>query len=220
VKPEINIVSLKENLVQYLRTHIITGDLPPGHKLNEIELSSALGVSRVPLREAFRLLENEKLIISIPRKGCIVAPISLKNFNELYLTREMIELFAVDILSSKPNEDLTKVAEAIKKAKKATKRNDSDPYQRYQYLLDRSAFHIRLVEAAENDLLTHFYKAILPNLARYQILFRYQSSSDEHQRILELIKGKKYQQAKSELRFHIHKLHGRLQKILQTKLDF
>lgn len=219
MKSEINIISLKENLVQYLRTRIIAGDLPPGHKLNEIELSSALGVSRVPLREAFRLLENEKLIISIPRKGCIVAPISLKNFNEVYLAREMIELFAVDILSSKPKKDLMKVAEAIKKAKKATKIKYSDPYQRYEYLLDRNAFHIRLVEAAENDLLTHFYKAILPNLARYQILFRYQSSSDEHQRILDLIKGERYQQAKSELRSHIHNLHGRLQKILQKTLN-
>lgn len=219
MKSGINSISLKENLVQYLRTHIVTGELPPGFKLNESELSSSLGVSRVPLREAFRFLENEKLVISVPRKGCTVAPISLKNFNEVYLVREMIELCAIDILETKSNYDLTKVAESIEKAKKAKKKDESDPYQIYQFLLDRSEFHLRLVEAAENDFLTHFFKTILPNLNRYQVLFNYQGSPKEHQIILDLIKEKRYEQAKSELRSHIQKLSVKLHDIIQKKLS-
>ncbi|MBW2123631.1 MAG: GntR family transcriptional regulator, partial [Deltaproteobacteria bacterium] len=61
-----------KSLVDYLRTQIITGNLPPGQKLNEIRLSSDLGVSRPPLREAFRILEHDRLVASIPRKGTYV----------------------------------------------------------------------------------------------------------------------------------------------------
>lgn len=61
-----------ESVVQYLRIHIIEGELVPGQKLNEIELAVRLGINHTPLREAFRILENAHLIVSIPRKGCYV----------------------------------------------------------------------------------------------------------------------------------------------------
>jgi DNA-binding GntR family transcriptional regulator len=64
-------LSVTKSRVHPLRENIIIGEFAPGQKLNEIELSSRLGISRPPLREAFRLLENEHLVRSIPRKGFI-----------------------------------------------------------------------------------------------------------------------------------------------------
>ena len=63
------VFGVKENVVQYLRSKIITGELAVGQKLNELELSCLLSISRPPLREAYRILENEYVIVSIPRKG-------------------------------------------------------------------------------------------------------------------------------------------------------
>ena len=65
------VLGVKDSVVQSLRTQIIIGELTPGQKLNELVLSSLLGISRPPLREAFRLLENEHLAHSIPRKGTL-----------------------------------------------------------------------------------------------------------------------------------------------------
>ena len=50
-----NPLSITESIVEHLRIHIIVGALKPGQKLNEVKLSSHLGVSRPPLREAFRV---------------------------------------------------------------------------------------------------------------------------------------------------------------------
>jgi DNA-binding GntR family transcriptional regulator len=53
------VMGVTQSVAQYLRENIFSGELAPGQKLNELELSSRLGVSRPPLREAFRILENE-----------------------------------------------------------------------------------------------------------------------------------------------------------------
>lgn len=216
---------VKESTVQYLRAHIITGKFPPGYKLSELELSLQLGISRSPIREAFCLLENEKLVTSITRKGSFVSSMSIENCKEIYQAREMIELFAIDIINWKDIRDLSMVAEATRKATEMRILNKSeldqyDPLLRYEYHKTRSAFHIKLVEASNNSLLTHFYDAILPNLARYQVLVNYESSPFEHERILGLLKERNYEQAKVQLRSHIRKLHGRLKSILEKQNPF
>ena len=94
-----------EGAFQYLIVHIITGHLAPGSKLSETELASQLEISRSPLREAFRRLENERLVVSIPKKGCYVAEISLENCHEICQVWEMIELFAIDLLRSMVDKD-------------------------------------------------------------------------------------------------------------------
>ena len=62
---------VKEGVFQYLRVHIFSGDLKSGQKLNEIELASKLNISRAPLREAFRLLENDR------RDMCLASPLRI-----------------------------------------------------------------------------------------------------------------------------------------------
>lgn len=76
--------SLTENVVEYLRNQIILGDLAPGRKLKENDLASRLDISRGPLREAFRMLENEHLVVSVPRRGTYVSEVSVGDLEELY----------------------------------------------------------------------------------------------------------------------------------------
>ena len=74
---------LRDVVFNTLRQAILRGELKPGERLMEIALSQRLGVSRTPVREAIRMLEQEGLVIMIPRKGAQVAEISEKDLEEL-----------------------------------------------------------------------------------------------------------------------------------------
>ena len=94
-----DISGVTQNTLDYLKFKIITGEFQPNQKLNETVLSAQLGISRPPLREAFRLLEQHHLVVSIPRKGCYVSDVSFEDFIEIYQTREMIEEYASEARS-------------------------------------------------------------------------------------------------------------------------
>ena len=64
---------LRDVVFHTLRDAILKGDLKPGERLMEMHLAEKLGVSRTPIREAIRMLEQEGLAITIPRKGAQVA---------------------------------------------------------------------------------------------------------------------------------------------------
>jgi DNA-binding GntR family transcriptional regulator len=203
------ILGVTKSTVQYLREQIITGKLAPGQKLNEIELSSNLGISRPPLREAFRVLENEHLVLSIPRKGCYVTEVSMEDCRHIYEAREMIECYAIELLKAQNVRDLPEVASAV------TSASPDLPQHAYDHQGEIKGsqnpfpdFHIKLVESTGNRWVVHLYNAISSNLARYQyicfvpgILAKVQ---EEHEQILNFIKRGDYDQAKDLLRSHIN----------------
>ncbi len=67
------VIGITESTVQYLRVHIITGELAPGQKLNEMELSSRLHISRPPLHEAFRIEDHGQVLDLIKRGDYVEA---------------------------------------------------------------------------------------------------------------------------------------------------
>ncbi len=64
---------LRDVVFHTLREAILKGDLKPGERLMELQLAEKLGVSRTPIREAIRMLQQEGLAVTIPRKGAEVA---------------------------------------------------------------------------------------------------------------------------------------------------
>lgn len=205
-----NILNVTGSALQFLREKIITGELKSGQKLNESSLSTKLGISRPPLREAFRVLENDRLVVNVPRKGTYVTELSIKDFIEVSQIREMIECYAIDLLEASNIRNLPKVTLALNKASSFSNPfNSVDPEKLLSYIKVFSDFHISLVESSGNYRLTHIYNSITFNLARYQFIYFYihgtaQRSLDDHKRTLELIKSGNYDQAKEELRKHIH----------------
>jgi DNA-binding GntR family transcriptional regulator len=203
------ILGVTKSTVQHLREQIITGKLAPGQKLNEMEISSNLGISRPPLREAFRVLENEHLVLSIPRKGCYVTKVSMEDCRHIYEAREMIECYAIELLKAQNARDLPEVASAVASASPDFSQHDYG--NRVQIKGSQNpfpGFHIKLVESTGNRWVVHLYNAISSNLARYQymcfvpgILGKVQ---EEHEQILDFIKRGDYDQAKDLLRSHIN----------------
>ncbi|MGO3345652.1 MAG: GntR family transcriptional regulator [Marinomonas sp.] len=119
--------TLRANVAEQLREAIINGDLPPGTKLVESQLSALLGVSRGPLREAIRQLVDQNLIESIPYTGTYVANISVKTIQELYSFRTELEQFAFKLVWDKRDKDFRdNLKSQQKKLTKAIKSKDRD----------------------------------------------------------------------------------------------
>lgn len=73
---------------------IVTGRFEPGERLNEVHLAAELGVSRAPLREAARLLENRGLVVAHPRRGFFVRDLTATGLDEIYDLRICLERHA------------------------------------------------------------------------------------------------------------------------------
>ena len=203
------IKSITESVTEYLRLQIITGEFAPGQKLNETELASRLNISRPPLREAFRILENEHLVVSVPRKGTYVTDISIEDLEEVYQAREMLECYAIDLLKDKNIRDLPTVTASVESASDLAIPSQDNREEVFSYLKSFVGFHIKLVESAGNSWVTHFYNSISSHLARYQFIYLYipgsgRRSIKEHQQILDFIKISNYEKAKKFMREHIN----------------
>ncbi len=86
---------LRDVVFRTLRQAILRGELRPGERLMEIHLAQKLGVSRTPVREAIRKLELEGLVIMIPRKGAVVAEITISDLEDVLEVRMALEELAI-----------------------------------------------------------------------------------------------------------------------------
>ena len=87
---------LRDVVFNTLRQAILKGELKPGERLLEIALAERLGVSRTPVREAMRKLEQEGLVVMIPRRGAQVASITEKDLNDVLEVRIALENVAIE----------------------------------------------------------------------------------------------------------------------------
>lgn len=202
--------SLTALVLEYLRSRIITGELEPERRLNENDLSARLEISRHPIREAFRILESERLVYSVPRKGVYVSRLSTEDMVQVYQAREMIECYAIDLIAKNENPDLSPLRSAIGEVAKMTKPDGEDPDQYLLFHKALSAFHTGLVELGGNSELIYFYGTISLNLARYQFKHLRLSGSlkqaiEEHQKVLDALEAGDYTLAKKCLKTHINK---------------
>jgi DNA-binding GntR family transcriptional regulator len=209
---EIETLSVTNSIVEYLRGKIIIGELPGGQRINENQLAPKLGISRPPMREAFRILEHEHVIVSIPRKGVYIKELSINDCREVYQMREMLECYAVDLLKSKNISSLQEVFSTLTSASALSIPPDDDQDQRLNYLKIFADFHIKLVEASGNNRLDYFYKSIQSTLYRYQFLYLSlpgagAHSLEEHHHILNLITAGAYDEAKKAVKTHIDRMH-------------
>jgi len=209
---------------EYLRKQIITGELVADQKINETDLATRLKISRPPIREALRILENEHLVINIPRKGTNVTKISIEDLHDIYKAREMLECYAIDILKAKNIRDLPNVIESVESASDLSIPSQDNRDEVFTYLKAFADFHIKLIESTGNNWVVHFYNSISSHLARYQFIYLYipgsgRRSSEEHNQILGFIKTGNYEKAKKFMREHINYTFEFLQKkILQTEI--
>lgn len=94
-RPALGRASTAGRVADVLRTRITEGQLPPGTRLSEEDIGAALGVSRNTLREAFRLLGHERLLVHEFNRGVFVRKLTVDDVRDLYQVRRLLECGAV-----------------------------------------------------------------------------------------------------------------------------
>ncbi|WP_046500744.1 GntR family transcriptional regulator [Streptomyces odonnellii] len=101
-RPLLGRTSTAERVADILRTRIAEGYFPPGEKLSEDAIAKALAVSRNTLREAFRLLTHERLLVHELNRGVFVRVLAVEDVEDIYRTRRLIECAVVRGLDGPP----------------------------------------------------------------------------------------------------------------------
>lgn len=110
--------STADRVADILRARIAEGYLPPGSKLSEDVICTALGVSRNTLREAFRLLTHERLLVHELNRGVFVRVLTVQDVTDIYQIRKLIECAAVRNLPAPPY-DLSQAEAAVAEGERA-----------------------------------------------------------------------------------------------------
>ena len=115
--------STAERVSDILRSRIAEGFFPPGTRLSEDSIGGALGVSRNTLREAFRLLTHERLLVHELNRGVFVRVLTVEDVEDIYRTRALVECAVVRGLGAPPH-DLDGLAEAVESGRRAARERD------------------------------------------------------------------------------------------------
>jgi DNA-binding GntR family transcriptional regulator len=131
-----------------LRQLILDGTLPPGSVLSQVPLSRALGVSRTPLREAMRMLQEEGLVDGQPNQRTRVTGFDSGDLEFIYSTRILLESFAVALtIPMLKSGDIRTAEQALGRMRTATLQEDFAEWRRAH-----RDFHRKLVEGAGDQL--------------------------------------------------------------------
>jgi phosphonate utilization transcriptional regulator len=149
-----------------LERMILSGELPPGEKLTEVALAARLGVSRGPLREAFRMLEEAGLVRTEKNRGVFVRSLPVEEAIDIFDLRATMEEFAGRRLAETITPAALKEVRAlVEQMEQAAKAKDA-----HSYHLLNLRFHDRLVEMAGNRKLTAIYRKLIKELSLFRRL--------------------------------------------------
>lgn len=179
--------SLTRLVAESIEEMILAGELPPGHKLNEIALAQRFGISRGPLREAFRLLEEGGLIRQEKNRGAHVREIRLSEAADLYDVRAGLDATAGRLLAGRISDEQLRT---LREMTEAMKEVPPDAVDRFHEL--NLSFHDCIVGMTGNPVLAEQYR----RLAKLLALFRRRNLlapmaiphfAEEHSAIVDLL---------------------------------
>lgn len=183
---------------------IISGELEAGDRINESALAGRLGVSRGPIREACRSLEQAGLLVSATNHGMYVREMTLDEARDLYEVRgSLAGLTGRLIVERASDSTLKKLRELVEKMDVAA--NDGDLSRYYSLNLE---FHDLLVEASKNPALAQSYRWIVNQLHLFRRRGLVQKgnllvSNQEHRAIIEALLARDAEAADAAMRRHV-----------------
>jgi DNA-binding GntR family transcriptional regulator len=182
--------TLREKILETIREAILRGALKPGEKVAEPELAERFGISRTPIREAFRQLESEGYLTVIPRKGAVVTALSERDVEEFYAIKSILEGYAARMaavnLSSK---DIDRLEAINHRLEQLARDGDVKTFFRVH-----NEFHELFIRAAGNEKLLELIGQLLMKFNRLRMASlslpgRMEISVKEHKKILEAFKS-------------------------------
>jgi len=197
-------MALSTDLYINLRKDILQGRLKQGEKLTEQKICDEYGISRTPVREAFRQLELEGFIETMPNRGAFVRGFSPQDIQDMYELRKAYEILAVKwAIDRITKEEFDKLEEAFEFMEFYTQKKDAE-----KMLNINMSFHELIYKASHNRIL---YNA----LSSYQFYMKYSKVNksytanhlekvlDEHRAIFDAFKKKDVEAGINAISMHL-----------------
>lgn len=152
--------------VRRLREKIVSGELPPGRRLREVQLCESFGVSRTPVREALRTLAAEGLVDLLPNRSVVVSELRMPELDHLFTVFAAVEALAGECACARiTDEEITEIGGLL-----STMIDKHAKQQRAAYLRINQDIHRRTVEIADNPVLTSVWQSLVPRVERARAL--------------------------------------------------
>jgi len=197
-------VPLVEQITKFLSDAIIEGRLDGGQRLVENELQRDFGISRAPIREAFRVLEKNGLVVIIPRKGTFIRKVQQKDIEENFTIRAYLEGLAARLATLHFDEkDIRKMETIFSGMKEGIKRKDFTFYRKYH-----SEYHSTYINSCGNYRLIEILGTLRIQSIWYRFMHGYfqecsEYSAKVHREILDLFIKKDVDRVETLVKEHI-----------------
>lgn len=202
-----------EDKAYRLITKSLTEYYKPGDYLFENILTHELGMSRTPISIALNRLVSEGLLKKQPKRGCYIPKITLKDAQDLFKMRRILEIEAICIIVSQQNMDAITILQTnIDRATLAVRQDDFDTF----YPLDLD-FHHNIIVFAQNEYLYEAWRRIFIRCTIYtryftsnlkQNQFLKENLLQDHYEVLEAMKNNDIEQATKCMNIHFDRLVG------------
>lgn len=209
---------LRDVVFNTLREAILKGELHPGERLMELQLAAKLGVSRTPIREAIRMLEQEGLAVTVPRKGAEVARMTEKDMEDVLQVREALDELAVNIACDQITEEqLEELCLSMKEFEAATKTDDvkriAQADVRFHDIIYQSTGNLKLVTMLNN---------LREQMYRYRVEYlkdehSYSNLMKEHKDIVDGLTARDKQKAIKAMQIHVDNQATAVKKIIREQ---
>ena len=191
---------IRDDVYESLRSWIVLGQLEPGEKLKDKELAAQLGVSRTPVREALRKLEDEGLVESAANRWTRVTPVTLKEAERIYPIIRSLEMLALDLAFPHLSElHLARMQRANNDLREASGRGDP-----HAAVSADAALHQVLIDAADNPELAGVLEQLKTRYKRLELAYFSDAASlaasyQEHQALISALEEGDKEAAKNAL---------------------
>ncbi len=209
---------LRDVVFKTLRDAILRGNLKPGERLMEMHLAEELGVSRTPIREAIRMLEQEGLAITIPRKGAQVAGMTEKDLYDVLEIRDALDELAVSKACEKVNKkSLSKLAEAMRDFEKSVASGNVRAI-----VSSDEQFHDVIYAMTDNPKLVNIVSNLREQMYRYRYEYvkdnaDYRQLVSEHTCIVDGLRRQDKEYVKSVMHTHLENQVAGVRKVIEEQ---
>jgi len=188
---------LRDVVFNTLREAILKGELKPGERLMELQLAAKLGVSRTPIREAIRMLEQEGLAVTIPRKGAEVAKMTEKDMEDVLQIREALDELAAKIACEQISEEqLEELVATMHEFEESTKTDNVKKIAEADV-----KFHDIIYQSTGNPKLVNMLNNLREQMYRYRVEYLKEGETrdvlvKEHEELTKAIRERDVERAK------------------------
>lgn len=178
--------TLREKILETIREAILKGSLKAGERVSEPELAERFGISRTPIREAFRQLESEGYLEVIPRKGAVVASLSERDIVEFYAIKSILEGHAARVAAERmTTRDVERLEAINERLRHIAESGDVKSFFRVH-----NEFHELFIKASGNEKLGELINQLVLKFNRLRLASlsrpgRMEISVQEHLKLIE-----------------------------------